>query len=203
MSISKKDFLPHTIAQNIESFSDGIPTGKEWAAKNIPDSEFNNLLKSFSQQLNRYENTINDLIQRFIPNFKNSYIVDWENLVGIPDASFTANTFTDEERRRNIIIKLAFMNLQTAADFVALGTILGLDIEVVPDSQGSLFPLTFPILLGGDNLITILIKNTAQNEVFPYTFPLTFPDKTVSLFEALCESQKPATDTIVFLYELP
>ena len=135
MSLSKspQSFAPKTQEQNIKSFADLMPLNKKlWAATRIAQSNAYRLLKVLAEELARFQFLEYDIASKYIPNFDDSFIESWEQTLGIPDSCFS-NAASDEQRRRNIIIKLAYLNLQTANDYVKLGELLELDVQVLPN----------------------------------------------------------------------
>lgn len=191
MCPSKIDFKPHSNDVLLESYNDLLPTGAAFDAKNIPDTTMYNLMKSFTPEMLRYENEVYEVIANYIPNFDDSFIDSWEQFVGIPDKSFDAGVFTTSERLRNVVIKLAYLNLQTNDDFIALATILGVEINIY---SGILLPIP------ATNTIVIELTNLETLPSFPYTFPIQFGGVDEDLFVRLCNQQKPATDIIDFIY---
>lgn len=200
MSVTKSSFFPPTLLQQVRAYIDLAPVGKLMEGQSVTGSIFNSFLTGLSKEMQRNGAVIFDLINKYIPNFTNSLIEQWEQEVGIPDDTFRANLFTDEERRRNILIKLAFMNLQTNDDYIKLATLLGLTITVRGGST-QVWPYTWPILWGSAYMIIITVLDTPQNDVWPYTWPLQWPNNNLSLFETICQLQKPANYAMVFQYE--
>jgi uncharacterized protein YmfQ (DUF2313 family) len=160
MAINKQAFSVKSQSENIQALANLLPTGKAWTAKNITGTNLRNTLKALSIEIARSQSTLESLCDGYIPNFTTSFIEEWENELGIPDDCFS-NTGTDAERRRNIIIKLAHMNLQTSQDYLNLADLLGLTIAITPISEKAKFTFTFPEVLG-----------TYENQNFEYTFPI-------------------------------
>ena len=130
-----------------------------------------------------------------------SFIPEWEQTLGIPDSCFSITNQTDAIRRRNILIKLTCMNLQTEADYLKLATTLGLTIQIVPYDLSDLgFPYTFPISFNDPAFNWKIIIYTNIVDEFPYTFPLTFDtvDPNIALFECIVNKQKPAHTQVNF-----
>ncbi len=160
MAINKQAFSVKSQSENIQALANLLPTGKAWTAKNITGTNLRNTLKALSIEIARSQSTLESLCDGYIPNFTTSFIEEWENELGIPDDCFS-NTGTDAERRRNIIIKLAHMNLQTSQDYLNLADLLGLTIAITPISEKAKFTVTFPEVLG-----------TYESQNFQYTFPI-------------------------------
>lgn len=124
----------HTKDEVIDSLAAYLPGGELFASAYIPGTNFNALLAGLSGELLRAENFMFLYNSQFIPDDTTVFIEEWEAAVGIPDDCFTINEDdTNEERRLNILVKLASLGVQTTADFENLATILGFpDTQVLP-----------------------------------------------------------------------
>lgn len=204
--MSRSNYQPETLSQTVQAWADVMPDGKTYAAKNINTTNLYKLLRGISVEMGRYENSLFQIASEFIPNFNNGFVDEWEAVVGIPDDCFEAKDnqgneiYTINERLRNIIIKLAFMNLQTDADYFALAAILGLTITIESDAL-AVFPLTFPVDFGSPFTILITFQASSFNG-FPFTFPITFAKDPIILFQCIVEKQKPAQTLVIFKNEI-
>lgn len=195
----KQGYLPQGISNSTQALADVMPNGKVFDAKNIGSSTFRKFLKGLAQEQVRYESSLFELISQYIPNFTTSYIEEWERELGIPDECFLVAGQTDLERRRNIIIKLAFLGLVTAQDYLNLAAVLGLTIEISA-ADNPRFPLVFPVLFGAAYTITIIFEGIEESG-FPYTFPITFVNQLAGLYECLANKYKQAYVEIEFEYD--
>lgn len=187
LSRSSQDFAPKSEEDNIKSFSDLMPVNKLlWAALRIPGTNAYRLLSVLAQNLARFQLLEFEIASQYIPNTTNSFIEQWEEMLGIPDDCFLTDV-SDDERRRNILIKLASLNLQTAEDYEILGDLLGLTVEVIPNTPAAPFTWTINI-------------DSEDPDVFPYTFPMTFSQDFIGLFECLTQKQKPAHTTLLYSF---
>lgn len=193
-------FTPQGIDKSTQALADVCPVGKVFEVKNLGTSNTRKLLRGLAQEQVRYEGSIFDLINKYIPNFTISYIEEWEQQLGIPDDCFNTIDFTDDERRRNIIIKLAFLTLVTPQDYIDLAILLQLDVQVIPGPDISSFPLTFPVIFG-DNFFLFIKFIGVQEEGFPYVFPITFGTAITSLYECLVNKYKQAYIQVEFLFD--
>jgi len=175
------DYSPNTENNNTQSFADLFFNGRVTDARNITGSVLRNTFKSIAIELGRYQTLLYEIITSYIPNFNDSFIEQWEKELGIPDDIFD-NTGTNTERRRNIIIKLAYMNLQTEQDYIDLANLLNLSISI----SNSGFTTT------------IDIAGLTEPE-FPYTFTMTFGTDVSGLFQQIVLKQKPAYQEVVFI----
>ena len=149
LSRSPQDFAPKSEEDNIKSFSDLMPLNKLlWTAMRVPGSNAYRLLSVLAQDLARFQLLEFEVANQYIPNSTNSFIEQWEEMLGIPDSCFLTD-IPDGERRRNILIKLSGLNLQTAKDYEALGDLLGLTVEVLPNVPTD--PFTWTINIDSDD----------------------------------------------------
>ena len=132
-----------------------------------------------------------------------SFLDEWESAVGIPDDCFTGQG-TNDERRRDILTKLASLGIQTAQDFEDLAEIFGVDVIVLGGAEsGSVFPLIFPVIVFFNSakearftiIVTFILE--AANE-FPLTFPIQFGSDEIAILECLFTKLKPANCDIIF-----
>lgn len=124
----------HTKTEMISSLAAYLPGGELFESAYIPGSNFNALLAGLSGELLRAENFMFLYNSQFIPDETTVFIEEWESAVGIPDNCFTiSSSDTNEQRRLNILVKLASLGVQTVADFENLAVILGFpNTQVLP-----------------------------------------------------------------------
>jgi len=198
--VSVSDYKPNTVEENRQAYADLMPSGITFDKKNVSGTNIYKLLLSISKEMVRYQNDLYSVIKDYIPKLNgetNGFIDEWENFVGIPDDCFEEGIYTDEERIRNIIIKLAYMNLQTDADYYALANLLGITIEITPATDFGLFTLTFPFIFGNGYTAIITFLGPSFNS-FPFTFPILFDKNPYTLFQCIVEKQKPAYSEVIF-----
>jgi len=179
-----EQFTPQDLEKIADSFARMMPVGGSWDAPYIAGKNYRNLLKGIGGEMNRFQQLVQTIATTYIPNLTNSVIDEWETFLGIPDECFviTIDT-TNAERRRNILIKLAFLNLQTEQDYINLGIQLGLIITLEPQG-GSVLKVVF---------------STGAIDGFPYTFPFEFEIVTnAGIYECLVNKQKPAHVQVIY-----
>lgn len=139
----------HSETEMLQSLAAYLPGGELFQAAFVPGSNFNALLAGLSGELLRAENFLFLYNSEFIPDETTVFIEEWESAVGIPDDCFlTTSTETNEVRRRNILVKLASLGVQTVDDFENLAVLMGFpDVEVLP---GMLAPLGSELVTNGD-----------------------------------------------------
>jgi uncharacterized protein YmfQ (DUF2313 family) len=183
---STNDFLPQSEAHNVKSWADLFPTNKKlWSAYGIPGTNAYKLLAVFSQELSRLQSIEYEIATQYIPNLSNSFITEWNQMLGIPDDCFSSPP-DDETQRLFIYMKLFALNLQTVDDYVALAALLGIAIQVFPYTDTEPFVWTIAY--------TVVSPN-----VFPYTFTFRFTIQQEALFECLVNTYKPAHTLVNFI----
>lgn len=190
-----------THEQHAQKLADYLPGGRLFRSKNIANSNTRKLLLGIAHELFTADGYLRDFQEDIAPSVTIYFISEWEKALGIPDDCFTGNGALDE-RRRDILIKLASLGVQTAADFVSLAALFGIDVTIESGIAAITFPLTFPVLMFDtekDARFTIIVNSTVDAASrFPFTFPITFGDATLGTLECLLTKLKPANCDIIF-----
>jgi uncharacterized protein YmfQ (DUF2313 family) len=192
MSIKVSEFDIKTQDQNAQSLADLMPPGEFWRAFNITDSTSRKLLLGLATEIIRAQAYIESVANNYVPNRTTSFIDDWEKLVGIPDDCFTkegienGNQVDDAGRRRDIIVKLAKMNLQTEQDWIDLAAFFGFEITI-NNSTGGFNNFKWEIIFSG-------VDETGWD----YTWDFPWGNSFVTLLECVFEEQRPAHTLLVF-----
>ena len=190
VSANKHDIHDHTNA-----LADFMPNGPLFEAKKISDSNFRKLLQGFASELFTAEGYIKTFDEEYSPLTTVLFIEEWESALGIPDSCFVI-TGTIDERRSQILTKLASLGIQTVSDFVALGLIFGKVVTVEPLDEMASPPVTviFP-----DARFTIVITGVGLvSGLPPYDVPFT-PESNESTIKCLFNAVKPANCKIIFV----
>ena len=150
-----------------------------------------------------YRAFINKLSIEYNINTTEDLISSWEGFVGIPDSCFNIAS-TIEERRQNVLLKIAGLNVATARQFENIAQILGFSIKVTSGIEEATFPMAFPITLlsAGDLGFTILVRIDASLKPsgFPLTFPFEFTGDAPDILQCLFNKIKPANTQVIFKY---
>lgn len=150
-----------------------------------------------------YRAFINKLSIEYNINTTEDLISSWEGFVGIPDSCFNIAS-TIEERRQNVLLKIAGLNVATARQFENIAQILGFSIQVTSGIEEATFPMAFPITLlsAGDLGFTILVRIDASLKPsgFPLTFPFEFTGDAPDILQCLFNKIKPANTQVIFKY---
>lgn len=210
-----------TLDEQTNSLASYLPEGRVWASKNIANSVTRGLLAGLSGELLRSTALVEEFRNEILPDNTTLFLDEWERAVGIPDDCFTGQG-TLEERRNDVLAKLAGLGVQTAEDLRRLALrVYGVELTIRNPSRSTtnVFPYTFnptgeadPLGDGGEfvfNLsdrearfqIIIEYDNLPTAVVFPYTFPLPFLTREVAIIECLFTKLRPAN--VGFTEEIP
>ncbi len=194
-------FERRDIEQYTNSLADYLPGGLLFASKSVQDSNFRKLLRGMAGELFRANGLLKEYSEQIIPDQTVKFIEEWESSLGIPDDCFTGTGSLDD-RRRDILVKLAALGVQTAQDFIDLASTFGVTITINPGIEEITFPLVFPVVMfttEQDARFTIVVRFTNQDvERFPLIFPITFGDGDVAILECLFTKLKPANCDVIF-----
>lgn len=184
----------HTLEQHINALASYLPNGKLWAAKFIEGSNMRSLLKGLSIEVLNAEAFLTDLQNDFLPDTTEQFIDEWEKALGIPDDCFSGNGSPDI-RRRDILIKLASLGVQTKQDFISLAQLFGITVNVLGGIESG---ETFSTPKEARFTIVVTFQVDAANE-FPLTFPFPFGDEVIALVECLFRKLKPSNCNVRFV----
>ena len=193
-------FKNTSVEQQAQIIANYLPNGELFQGKMQDESVYRNFLRGLG-----YTNkTVADLIELFAEELDISttslFLDEWEASVGIPDSCFqgkydeTGAIRSDDLRRRDILVKLASLGLQTSADFVALALLFGYVIEVYSQAEP---PYS---VVGTDAKFTIVVKYAfTYTYSFTYTFPIHFgSDSPINILICLFEKLKPANCRVIY-----
>lgn len=201
-------FHDKTVDQQTSTLQSFLPGGRPFLAAGIDIANLRKLLIGLATEMNRVENLMNEITYEHEIDQTTLLIDEWEHALGLPDACFPVAT-TLEERRQNCIAKLAF-GVQTEADFVQIGKILGLNITITQGSCYGMFPFpcTLPAAIEDFPQSVrfrwrILITGSIIPCRFPFLtlFPICFSDTRVSYVECLFNRLRPANTIFDYVYD--
>ena len=198
-------YIVNSINDQINAIADLLPHGNLYIAKNITGSTFYKLLNAFILEIQRVESIIKQTADEdYIFNAEN-LLVEWENALGIPDKCFKTQNITIENRQKQVIAKLALMNVQTTQDFINLAAFFDIEVEIVSGTAGATFTFTFPVVLAASQYaaaFTMIVKfnKESPSNVFPLTFPVTFANNDEDLIKCLFLQLAPANVYVMFVY---
>lgn len=204
------------VVRNLEeqtnSLANYLPSGRAFAAKNVEDTVTRGLLAGLSGELLRNAELVQEFRDQIIPDETVLFVDEWESALGIPDACFTGQG-TIDERRADVLAKLASLGVQTAEDMRRLALqIYGIELTIRNPTRDpdNVFPYTFnptgELDPGGDGgtftfglsdrearfQIVIEYDNLPEPVLFPLTFPIPFGTREVAVIECLLTKLRPA-----------
>lgn len=202
----QKSFIANTPEANTQSLANYLLTDDLHKAKNISGSNMRKVLESFSFEITRAEQKLEELVNQYYPEDTINLIEEWERALSIPDECFKVrDSTTIEFRRKQVIAKLALMNLTTTQDFIDLAEFFDVTVRITSaEALAQVFPYTFPFEfpVGGSEALFIMVVQfigiPEPQNLFPLTFPAKFDeDALVNLILCLFEKLKPAPVMIV------
>jgi uncharacterized protein YmfQ (DUF2313 family) len=171
--------------------------------KNNPQSNWYKLLEGLSAEFIIFDKNLQDYKKDYNLNNTTLLIEEWEKMAGIPDDCIGIAK-TIEERRKNVLFKLASYECTTKSQFELIANILGYNVNVMAGGDVMTFPLKFPIVFGKQEempfIIIVNISKEYKNQGFPYTFPITFGASISDVLACFFERLKPAQTKIIYRY---
>ena len=172
-------------------------------AKNRDDSTLRKILLGLASEWLNFRDKINEVVNEYNPQKTTTLIQEWEEFVGIPDDCIPVAS-TIEQRRLNVLLKLAGINATTEKQFKNVASILGYNIEVSNGVSTSTFPLTLPFLLISEAsapfTIVITLSSSIKPSGFALTFPFTLTSQQPAILDCLFNKLKPANTQLFFRY---
>ena len=166
-------------------------------SKNKEDSVLRKILIGLATGWLDFRDKINEVSKEYNPNVTTALLEEWEEFVGIPD-SCIAVASTAEQRRLNILLKLAGINATTAKQFKNIALILGYQIEV---GSGVDFYPTIPIAeASAPFTIVITLPIVNQDFRFPLILPFKLSADEPTIINCLFNKLKPANTQVYFRY---
>lgn len=194
--------IAHTKEQHTQALADVLPNGYTFEAKNINDSNFRQLLRGLAGELFTAEGYLITLEQEYFPDATNLFLSEWEKAIGIPDDCLSG-TGSNDDRRRDILVKLASLGVQTTDDFIALAEIFGVTISIKTGDEIASFTMDFPLIFFNSpadsrNAALVVDFPLPPGGFFIYDFPISFGDATQSILKCLFSKLKPGNGQIIF-----
>lgn len=179
-----------------------LPGGPLWESAMVPDTNLNAVMAGLSGLLLDIEVFNEVYSSEFIPSSEGtSFLEEWEEAVSIPDDCFPGSLEPDRSARRlHVLVKLASLGAQTAADFERIALILG-SVVNVSSLATKLFPPYFvpftPIGIEEAPFIILVEGVNIATAVPPYDVPFDV-ESSESLLECLFKKIKPVNCAILF-----
>lgn len=187
-----------SLTEHVDAIAANLPNGRVWTPKFRNDSNLRKLLRGFAPTARAMDAAIQRFVGESVPSETEDFLTEWETALGIPDPCFPL-AITDDQRRRNIKIKLSVLaGISTRQDFIDLAALFGLLIDVnsgidhvVPGSGG--YGTALPVLtIPGDfatvavaRMTMVVTENSPASIAFPWEFSPAGPVIPVGLKFAL------------------
>lgn len=193
--------LETQIARQTQKLVDYLPQGRAFGGKAQSGTVTRSLLEGLGAEMIRSTALIQQFRDEILPDLTTLFLDEWESALGIPDDCFSG-AGSDDVRRRDILLKLVSLGVQTGADFVALANTIGVNLTIKGGSTHGVFPFEFPAVFfpsAKDARFTIIVDFTDDlAEMFPLSFPIVFGDSTQGVVTCLFEKLKPANVDLLF-----
>lgn len=200
-------FKTKTVEQQTETLASFLPGGKPFLAKRLPQTTLYKLLYGLAVETARAEGLLNDLTYEHEIGQTSLLISRWEAALGIPDDCFSIEGSL-EQRRKNVLLKLGGLGLQTEADFIDLAAVFGMQITIEKGAAYSFFPFNtlFPIEFVDCPATArftwrIRLSSVTPACIFPFNnlFPVCFSDGFGTIVECFFNKLKPANTDLIFI----
>ena len=187
--------IRHSREAQTQMLANYLPPGRAFGAKNEDDSKLRAFLRGLAEEVFRVEEQVDLFRTEILPDETVLFLEEWESAVQIPCDCLTGEGSQDQ-RRLEVLTKLADMNLQVSQDYIDLATIFGVTITCEsgkdrPDLEWS---------SDKEARFTIVISFVVEiPDRFPYTFPIPFGQKFIATLECLFAKLKPANCQLLFI----
>lgn len=191
-----------TDTEHQQSLASFFPPGNAFANVNNPDTNLGALITGLAVQIKRIYDDINNISNDYDILVTEEFLSRWESALGIPDAVFPGSGASDIERRLDILIKFAKMNVQTAQQMVVLIKSLGFsDVNIQPLNQLGFPPYNvpfFPTQTPESRYIIMISATGVFLDVPPYNVPFTPASNSGGVLNQLMQIVKPKNVQILF-----
>jgi uncharacterized protein YmfQ (DUF2313 family) len=173
-------------------------------SKNKEGEPLRKILQGLATQWLDFRNSLNKVVSEYDLTKTTDLISEWEAFVGIPDGCIK-NTGTLEQRRLNILLKLAGINATTKKQFENIAKVLGYDITVETGIDISSLPLSLPFILidpaEAPFTIVVSLDSSLKPSGFPLTLPFLLGSDVPDVLNCLFNKLKPAHCKLYFRYK--
>jgi len=174
-------------------------------AKNINGTNLRKLLLGLAEGLLDFNNNLNIYTNEADIRKATNLIEEWERTFGIPDCCLK-NEGTLQERRNNILIKLAGLQGTLIEQFEYVINLLGYSgIQVIAALDFITYPLRYPFPYFTEEQALFTIYIILPPELSPTVYPLPYPipyNSIISKLECIFNKLKPANVKLVWQYTI-
>lgn len=198
------EFVANSQSTNAQTLADYLPNGPLYLAKNIPNTNFRNMLESLALEFVRKENALETVADQYYPFLTTDFLAEWESALRIPDECFSVEGVSIEQRRKQVVAKLALDKLITRDDFIALAAFFGYTISITTGFGAATLPAVLPFILDGSAkerkfTITVTFLGVSPTPGLPYVLPFVLPPNNPTDFlECFIKKMVPANVNVIF-----
>lgn len=124
-----KLFKSHDIEEHADIAADYLPNDVLFGGKKIDGANTRKFLKGCAHFFKKSEDALNQVSDEYDISKTTDFIEEWESWVGIPDECFDKSGTLDQ-RRKNVLFKMASANVQTEQDFIDMAAGFGVVITI-------------------------------------------------------------------------
>jgi len=205
-----------TIENETDIIASSLPNGVAWQNKFAPKigqskSNLRKLLTGFAKIFNQMRYFQTEIYETELNIFTTkNLLIEYESMVNSNNGEFFPEGITEEERKRNILLKLTLPRITSLVDLqLAIKNIFNIDVAIIINGVNrAMFPyISFPIpFVGGYNqihrVVFVQLPKYLLGKTFPYTFPIEFTKTDRETIEKLIRWIAPVNKYIVFEYVL-
>lgn len=181
------------------SFGDYLPNDVLFEAKRRFGSKLRGLLLGLSGVMLTAEKYVNQIMSEYNIPTTTLLIDSFEKMFGIPDGCFKG-AGTIEQRRQQILTKIASWGAVTVEEWENIGTMLGFTLTV---ESGWAYRPDFPIGPAGDKeakfSVVVTVTGITGGSVFPVPFPWQF-GSAASILICVFDYTKPTNVQVLFKF---
>lgn len=167
----------------------------------VDGSNLRKLLIGLAEGFVEFNNNLNIFIAEGDIAKATNLLVEWESTFGIPDDCLTNNR-TIEERRINLLIKLAGLQGTLIEQFEYVINLLGYSgIQIKTGVAGTTYPLQYPFYYLSPDAAPFTMFVILPPELMPATYPLQYPiqyNSIIPLLQCIFDKIKPANVKIIY-----
>ena len=167
----------------------------------VDGTNLRKLLIGLAEGFIEFNNNLNIFIAEGDIAKATNLLAEWEKTFGIPDCCLT-NNGTIEERRINLLIKLAGLQGTLIEQFEYVINLLGYSgIQIVTAVDKSTYPLEYPFYYFSEDEAPFTIFVILPAALTPTTYPLPYPipyNSIIPKLQCIFDKLKPANVKIIY-----
>lgn len=200
--------LPNiTKSEQVDIIAQHLPANECYQSAFIEGSVLRKILEGLASQWLDTRTYFNNVYEEWNPENTTQYVQEWESVVGIPnDCIPIADTI--EQRRQNILLKLAGLSAETESQIITLANILGLNASIIKGVNANIISetLIIPFIIVGniEAPYTIVINIAGYTSTVAISddliIPFTITDNEAEVFACLINKIKQSYTLVIINY---